>query len=50
MNEPHLNAFGIKNFKSFEGEHWFDLKNITFLIGKNSSGKSSFMSALRILQ
>lgn len=50
MNEPHLNAFGVKNFKSFEGEHWFDLKNITFLIGKNSSGKSSFINALRISQ
>lgn len=50
MNEPHLNAFGIKNFKSFKGEHWFNLKNITFLIGKNSSGKSSFVNALRISQ
>ena len=50
MNESHLNAFGIKNFKSFEGEHWFDLKNITFLIGKNSSGKSSFISSLRLSQ
>jgi AAA15 family ATPase/GTPase len=50
MNEPHLNAFGVKNFKSFEGEHWFVLKNITFLIGKNSSGKSSFINAMRISQ
>lgn len=48
MKNTHLNYFGVKNFKSFKGEHWFHLKNITFLIGQNSSGKSSLIQALRI--
>ena len=48
MKNTHLNYFGVKNFKSFKGEHWFHLKNITFLIGQNSSGKSSLINALRL--
>lgn len=48
MQNNHLPFFGVKNFKSFKGEHFFNLKNITFLIGKNSSGKSSLIQALRI--
>ena len=47
-NNLKLPLFGIRNFKSFKGEHWFNLKDITFLIGKNSSGKSSLIQALRI--
>ena len=46
--ENKIKYFGVKNFKSFKGEHWFNLKNITFLIGQNSSGKSSLINALRI--
>ena len=48
MKNIQLQYFGVKNFKSFKGEHWFHLKNITFLIGQNSSGKSSLINALRI--
>ena len=48
MQNTHLPFFGVKNFKSFKGEPFFNLKNITFLIGKNSSGKSSLIQALRI--
>lgn len=46
----HLPFFGLRNFKCFEGEQHFHLKDITFLIGKNSSGKSSLIQALRIVQ
>lgn len=50
MQNTHLPFFGVKNFKSFKGNHFFNLKNITFLIGKNSSGKSSLIQAIRIKQ
>lgn len=46
--ENKIKYFGVKNFKSFKEEHWFHLKSITFLIGQNSSGKSSLINALRI--
>jgi predicted ATP-dependent endonuclease of OLD family len=48
MQNTHLPFFGVKNFKSFKGEHFFNLKNITFLIGKNSSGKSSLIQGIQL--
>lgn len=42
----HLPYFGVKNFKIFQEEMMFDFKPITFLIGKNSSGKSSLTKAM----
>ena len=48
QNKLPLSTFGISNFKSFSKDHWFSLKNITFLIGKNSSGKSSLIQSLTI--
>ena len=48
MQNTHLPFFGVKNFKSFKGEHFFNLKNITFLIGKNSSGKSILIQGIQL--
>ncbi len=38
-----LGKFSISNFRVFETETSFDFKPLTFLIGPNSSGKSSLM-------
>jgi predicted ATP-dependent endonuclease of OLD family len=45
----HLPFFGLKNFKAFEGEHHFHFRDITFFIGTNSSGKSSVIDGLKVL-
>lgn len=39
-------AFSIENFRVFDEKFEFDFKPITFLIGPNSSGKSSLMKLL----
>jgi len=36
----------LKNFRSFRGEHVIPLSELTFLVGENSSGKSSAMAAI----
>ena len=36
----------IENIRSFSGPHKFDVKPLTFLVGENSSGKSTFLAAL----
>ena len=41
-----LGKFTINNFRVFEEENSFDFKPITFLVGPNSSGKSSLMKLL----
>lgn len=46
----HLNYFALDNFKAFQTKCEFDLKPITFLIGKNSSGKSSLTKGIRLCQ
>ncbi len=40
----------IKNFRVFKDYSDFELKPITILTGTNSSGKSSFIKALKLLQ
>jgi predicted ATPase len=44
----HLPYFGVKDFRAFEGRKDFHFRDITFLIGPNSSGKSSLVDALNI--
>lgn len=44
----NFNYFGISNFKAFRTITEFELKPVTFLIGKNSSGKSSLTKAIRL--
>ena len=42
----HLNFFGIDNFKVFKDLNRFEIKPITILVGKNSSGKSSLSKGI----
>lgn len=41
---------GLKNFRVFEELATFELKPITILTGSNSSGKSSFFKAVKLLK
>jgi AAA15 family ATPase/GTPase len=45
-----MDFIGFENFRSLEGWHKFDLADITLLTGTNNSGKSSLISAVRILK
>jgi predicted ATPase len=42
----HLPYFGVKDFRAFEGRKDFHFRDITFLIGPNSSGKSSLVDCI----
>jgi predicted ATP-dependent endonuclease of OLD family len=41
-----LNAFRIQRFKSIYDSGWVDLEQLTVLVGKNESGKTSLLKAL----
>src|ERR1035438_3088310 len=43
-------AFRLKNFKSFQDTGKFEIKPITVLLGKNSSGKSSLLKFFLMLK
>lgn len=45
-----LHKFGLKNFRVFENQTDFEFAPITVLTGTNSSGKSSLIKALLLLQ
>ena len=45
-----VNAFRLKNFMGFADTGWVDLKSVTLLFGRNSSGKSGLIRALRFLR
>lgn len=38
----------LSNFKTFKGEHWFDIEDITLITGANNSGKSSLINGLKL--
>ena len=38
----------MENFRCFAGRHEIPLKPLTVLVGENSSGKSSFLAAVRL--
>ena len=42
-----VGKFSLENYRVFETETEFDFKPITFLVGPNSSGKSSLMKLLK---
>ena len=46
----HLEGIGIKNFRIFEKETYFDFKNINILVDPNNSGKSSLLMFLLLLK
>lgn len=43
-------AFRLENFMGFEDTGWLDLKPITLLFGRNSTGKSALIRALLLLR
>ncbi len=43
-------AFRVRNFMGFVDSGWIDLPSICLLFGRNSSGKSALLKALRMLQ
>lgn len=45
-----VTAFRIKNFMGFEDSGWIELRPITLLFGRNSTGKSAIMRALLLLR
>ena len=49
-----INAVGVKNFRSIKditiNEGYIDLKPFTVLLGKNSSGKSTFLRLFPLLK
>ena len=47
---PHLDKIGFENFRVFGERTFIDLHPITILTGTNSSGKSSVLKGLQLLQ
>lgn len=45
-----VEAFRIENFMGFEDSGWLELRPITLLFGRNSSGKSALLRALLLLR
>lgn len=45
-----VTAFRVQNFMEFEDSGWIELKPITLLFGRNSSGKSALIRALLLLR
>lgn len=45
-----VEAIRLLNFMAFEDTDWIELKPITLLFGRNSSGKSAIIRALRLLK
>ncbi len=41
--------FNLSNVRCFEGEHQFNLAPLTFLIGENSTGKSTLLGCMQAL-
>lgn len=44
-----VTAFRLENFMAFADTGWIELRPITLLFGRNSSGKSAIIRALRLL-
>ena len=45
-----MKSIRLKNYKCFEDTGLLELKPLTFLVGSNSSGKSSFLEFFALLQ
>lgn len=48
--KAHITNLGLENFRVFKARTDFDFAPITILTGTNSSGKSSLISAMEVLQ
>ena len=45
-----VRAIRLENFMAFADTDWIELLPISLLFGRNSSGKSAFIRALRLLK
>ena len=45
-----IDAIRLRNFMAFEDTNWVELRPITLVFGRNSSGKSAIFRALRLLK
>jgi predicted ATPase len=45
-----MNSIGFKNFRSLENTGMVDIKSLNILVGKNNSGKSSFLRAFPLMR
>ena len=45
----HMNKIGFKNFRRFVDFKPIEYKDITFLVGRNNSGKSTMVKALLLI-
>ena len=50
MKTSILKEFGLENFRVFKDKTSFELSPITLLTGANSSGKSSLIKAMKLMQ
>lgn len=50
MNKSKINSISIENYRVFKNKSEFKMAPITILTGANSSGKSSVIKALKLLQ
>ena len=44
-----INKFFLRDVRCFDGEHEFNIRPLTFLIGENSTGKSTVLGCLQAL-
>lgn len=48
--DTHLKGIGLENFRVFKDAQYFNFAPITVLTGTNSSGKSSLINSLKLLE
>lgn len=49
MSEPFLRSVQVRNYKSIGDDCHVDLGRLTVIVGRNGSGKSNFLDALRFI-
>lgn len=50
LSDYRLDAIRLENFMGYEDSGWVELRPITFVFGRNSSGKSALIRALLLLK
>lgn len=45
-----VDAFRLENFMAFKDTGWLELRRINLVLGRNSSGKTAFIRALRLMK
>ena len=49
QSAPELTKFILSDVRCFEGKHEFELRPLTFLVGENSTGKSTVLGCMQAL-